>query len=59
MDAPLIELRQVSKRYDDGPPAVDDLTASSRGPAPAATFGGCPPAPGRLRWSHEPAGRGG
>ncbi len=28
MDTPLIELRQVSKRYDGGPPAVDDLSLS-------------------------------
>jgi putative ABC transport system ATP-binding protein len=30
VDAPLIELRQVSKRYDDGPPAVDELTLAVR-----------------------------
>ncbi|HEV2346282.1 MAG TPA: ABC transporter ATP-binding protein [Actinocrinis sp.] len=36
VDAPLIELRQVSKRYDDGPPAVDDLSLSvERGEAVA------------------------
>jgi putative ABC transport system ATP-binding protein len=36
VDAPLIELRQVSKRYDDGPPAVGDLSLSvERGEAVA------------------------
>ena len=36
MDTPLIELLQVSKKYDDGPPAVDDLTLSvQRGEAVA------------------------
>jgi putative ABC transport system ATP-binding protein len=26
MDAPVIELRNVSRRYDDGPPALDDVS---------------------------------
>ena len=30
MDTPVIELRQVSKRYDEGPPAVDALTLDVR-----------------------------
>ena len=39
MTAPLIELNDVTRRYDDGPPALDDVSltvAHRRGASPSS-----------------------